>query len=192
MSVAGERLPLALVVAMGENGVIGKDGALPWRLSTDFKFFRRITMGKPVVMGRRTLDSLTEPLDGRDNIVLTRNEDFRFEGAEIAHGLDEALELAERLGRARGAAEISVIGGAEIFREVLPGSSIIHLTEVHAAPDGDTYFPPFDRSEWREVWRERIDPGPKDDHAMSFVRLERRQPARSATLRAESYSPITP
>lgn len=165
---------ITLVVAMGENGVIGKDGGLPWRLSTDFKFFRRITMGKPMIMGRRTLQSLTEPLDGRDNIVLTRNSEFSAEGTDIVHSLDAALRLARDYAAKRGADEISVIGGAEVFREIMPFADRMHLTEVHAAPDGDTVFPPFDRSEWREVSRERREPGPRDDYPMSFVRLDRK------------------
>lgn len=170
----GEPPVIGLVVAMGENGVIGRDGGLPWRLPTDFKFFRRITLGKPLIMGRRTLESLTEPLDGRDNIVVTRNPDFSVGGADVVHTLEEALDRARDYAAKRGVDEISVIGGAEIFREILPYADRIHLTEVHASPDGDTVFPEFDRSEWRELSRERCEPGPKDDYPMSFVRLERK------------------
>jgi dihydrofolate reductase len=163
---------IALVVAIGENGAIGRGGNLPWHLSTDLKYFRKVTMGKPMIMGRRTFESFGRPLDGRLNIVLTRNAAFNAPGTVAAHSLDEALEIARKEAKKMGAAEIMIVGGDDVFREVLPKASRIYLTEVHASPDADVWFA-FDREQWREVSRESHEPGPKDDYAFSFVVLER-------------------
>ena len=165
---------IALVVAMGENRAIGRGGSLPWRLHSDMRYFRKITMGKPIVMGRLTYMSLPRVLDGRLNIVLTRNAAFEAPGAVMAYTLKEALEVARREARRTGVDEIMVIGGANVFGAILPQAGRIYLTEVRAAPDADTWFPELDRREWREVSREDHAPGPKDDHAFSFVVLERK------------------
>jgi dihydrofolate reductase len=165
---------IALVVAMGENRAIGRGGDLPWRLSSDMRYFRRITMGKPVLMGRRTFKSLPRVLDGRVNVVLTRDRGFVAPGAVMAHSLEEGLAAARASAERTGAAEIMVIGGEDVFREVLPQTDRIYLTEVHASPDADTWFPALDMSEWREVSREAHAPGPKDDHAFSLVVLDRK------------------
>jgi dihydrofolate reductase len=164
---------IALVVAMGENGAIGRGGDLPWRLSSDLRQFRKITMGKPVLMGRRTFKSLPRVLDGRLNIVLTRDRGFVAPDAVMARSLEEGLAEARRSAERTGVDEIVVIGGEDVFRAVLPAASRIYLTEVHASPQADTWFPEIDRGEWREVSRERHAAGPKDDHAFSFVVLER-------------------
>jgi dihydrofolate reductase len=164
---------IALVVAMGENRAIGKDGDLPWRLSSDMRYFRKTTLGKPIVMGRRTFESLGRVLDKRLNIILTRDPDFAVEGAVVAHDLREALDIAGNEAKRAGVDEIMVIGGEELFREVLPEAGRIYLTEVHASPEADTWFPEFDRRQWREVARESHRAGPKDDHDFSFVVLER-------------------
>jgi dihydrofolate reductase len=164
---------IALVVAMGENRAIGKDGDLPWRLSSDMRYFRKTTLGKPIVMGRRTFESLGRVLDRRLNIILTRDPDYAVEGAVVAHDLREALDIAGNEAKRAGVGEITVIGGEELFREVLPKAGRIYLTEVHASPKADTWFPEFDRREWREVSRESHKAGPKDDHDFSFVVLER-------------------
>ena len=150
---------VSLVVARADNGIIGKGGALPWRLPDDLRRFKQLTLGKPVVMGRKTWESLPKkPLPGRENIVVTRDPGFRAEGAVVVHSLDEAL--------ARAADEICVIGGVEIFREALPRATRIHLTEVHADVDGDTRMPGFDPAAWRETARE-------DHESYSYVTLER-------------------
>lgn len=170
-----EQTPIiALVVAMGENGAIGKDGALPWRLSSDLKFFRKVTLGKPIIMGRRTYESLGRLLDQRVNIILTRQTDYDVPGAIVAHSLGEALAAGAGAAEQGKMGEVSVIGGADVFREVLPFTRRIYLTEVKASPDADTWFPDHDRSEWREISREAHEPGPKDDYPFSFVLLERR------------------
>jgi dihydrofolate reductase len=137
------------------------------------KFFRRVTMGNPVLMGRRTFKSLPRVLDGRLNIVLTRNAAFEAEGAIMAYNLEEALDVARKSTKKTGAGEIMVIGGEDVFREVLPQAGRIYLTEVHAAPEADTWFPELEQDQWREVFRERHEAGPNDDHAFSFVVLER-------------------
>ena len=164
---------ISLIVAIAENGVIGRANAMPWRLSGDMAWFRRVTMGKPIVMGRRTWDSFPKkPLPGRPNIIVTRDRDFRAEGAHAAASLDEALRLARQLAGGEGGGEIMIIGGAQIYEAALPLAGRIYLTEVHAKPEGDTYFR-IDRAQWREVSRERHAAGEKDSADYSFVILER-------------------
>lgn len=164
---------LVLVVAMAKNRVIGLDGGLPWHISSDLKFFRATTMGKPMIMGRKTYESIGKPLDGRDNIVVTRNTDFAAPGILVAGDMDAALDIARDKARARGVDEIAVIGGAEIYAQTLPLADVIVLTEVHAEPDGDTYFPALKDQDWTEISRTRHEPGPKDSAPFSIVRLER-------------------
>ena len=172
----GEQAPIvALVVAMGENRAIGKGGALPWHIRSDMRYFRKITMGKPIVMGRLTFASLGRVLDGRVNVVLTRNAAFEVPGAVMAYNLEEALDVARKEAAKAGVDEIMVIGGEDVFRAVLPQAGRIYLTEVHASPHADTWFPELNGDEWREVSREAHQAGPKDDHAFSFVVLERKQ-----------------
>jgi len=166
---------VALVVAMAKNRAIGRGGNLPWHLGSDMRYFRQITMGKPIVMGRLTFLSLGRALPGRTNIVLTRNAAFEAQGAIMAYNLEEALDVARKTAGKDGVDEIMVIGGEDVFRAVLPQASRIYLTEVHATPEADTWFPELDRREWREVSREDHEPGPKDDYAFSFVVLERVQ-----------------
>lgn len=152
------------ILARADNGTIGREGTLPWRIPADLKRFKALTMAKPMIMGRKTFESLGEPLPGRRHIVLTRSADWQADGAEVAHAAQEALALA-------GDDEVSVIGGAEVYRLMLPHTDRIELTEVHADVAGDTHVPPLG-DDWHETWRE--------DHAaagntpaFSFVRLER-------------------
>lgn len=165
---------LSLIVAVAENGVIGKDGGLPWRLSTDLKTFRRLTMGKPIIMGRRTFQSIGKPLEGRENIVVTRDAFFEVPGVSSVNSIADALTLARVLARTRGADEIMVIGGAEIYAGVLPFADRIYLTQVHAAPAGDRTFPPLDPAEWLEVSREPLPQGEKDQYPATLLIFERR------------------
>ena len=148
-------------LARAENGVIGRDGALPWRIPADLKRFKAMTLGKPMVMGRKTFESFPSPLPGRRHIVLTRDREWRAEGAEVTHTPDEALALA-------GAGEVAVIGGAEVFALFLSRADRIALTEVHGTPQGDTIVPPFPAAEWQETARE-------DHEGYSFVTLDRRR-----------------
>jgi dihydrofolate reductase len=164
---------IALVVARAENGAIGRGGNLPWHLHSDMRYFRKITMGKPIIMGRRTFRSLPRVLDGRLNIVLTRDTSFVAPDAVMAGSLEEGLTAARASAERTGADEIMIIGGEDVFREVLPQAQRIYLTEVHASPDADTWFPLLDKTVWREISREMHLAGPKDDHPFSFVVLER-------------------
>ncbi|MEO8419860.1 MAG: dihydrofolate reductase [Hyphomicrobium sp.] len=165
---------ISLVVAVADNGVIGRGGTLPWRISSDLKTFRRLTMGKPMIMGRRTFESLGKPLDGRDNIVVTRNADYRPEGVIVAPDFDAALAVAHKCAHQRHADEIAVIGGTTVFEAALPIATRIYKTEVHGSPSGDAYFPPVDWAEWIEASREPLAQGPKDDFTASLVVLDRR------------------
>jgi dihydrofolate reductase len=159
---------LSLVVAMSENKVIGRDGDLPWRLPNDLKHFKQVTMGKPIIMGRKTWESLyVKPLPGRRNIVVTRNAGYEAERAETSDSLESALTLVA------GESEVMVIGGAELFATALDTATRLHLTEVHAEIEGDTYFPDFDRSLWRETSREAHDVE-SDTPAYSFLLLEKK------------------
>jgi len=167
------KFTISLVVAVAENGVIGRDGTLPWRVPSDMKTFRRLTMGKPVIMGRKTYDSIGKPLEGRDNIVVTRNAGFDAPGIQRAGGMAEALDLARACASARGVDEIMVIGGAEIFAATLPLADRIYLTRIHARPDGDTKFPELDPSVWREVSRSPIPPDARDDATATLHIIER-------------------
>lgn len=164
---------VCFVVAAGENGVIGRDGALPWRLSTDLRLFRRLTLGKPVIMGRKTYESIGKPLDGRDNIVVSRDPSFQAEGVVVTHSVAAALERARELAHARGADEIAVIGGAEIFEAMLPCADRIYLTRVGASPPGDTFLPSLDAAIWRETSREQLERGPKDEYNATLTVLDR-------------------
>ena len=163
-------VPLTLVVAVAKNGVIGNKGALPWRIPEDLKRFKALTLGKPCIMGRKTWDSLPKrPLPGRANIVVTHNDGFQAEGAEVAHSFEDALGIA-----GRGTPdEIMIIGGAAIFAAALPRAQRVELTESMASPEGDAFMPPFDRARWLETKRD----GPREAGGLryDFVTLERRQ-----------------
>lgn len=141
--------PIALVVAAARNGVIGADNQLPWRLPGDLRHFKAVTMGKPVVMGRKTFESIGRPLPGRLNIVVTRDTGYRVpDGVVLAHDLDAALRQADAAARASGAGEIAVIGGADIYRQTLPLATAVYLTRVELEVDGDAFFPPLDPQRW--------------------------------------------
>ncbi len=167
-------LPLVLVVAVADNGVIGRKGQMPWRIPGDLQHFKAVTMGKPVIMGRKTYESIGKPLTGRTNIVLTRDRYWRADGVVSGHSLDEILRLANEAAKKTGAKEIAIIGGSALFEETLPLAAKIELTEVHARPDGDVFFPKYDRAAFRETRREGPLQGEKDDHAYSVVTLERK------------------
>ncbi len=171
--MAGEDARLALVVAVAENRVIGKQGGLPWRLSSDLKYFRKLTMNKPLIMGRKTYESIGKPLDGRDNIVITGNPDFGATGIFTTSSAEAALTLARDKAQQRGSNEIAVIGGGQIYTLMLPHAARIYLTEVHARPEGDTLFSKLDKAQWRETSRERHSAGLRDSADYSFVVLER-------------------
>ncbi len=168
---------ISIVVAVAANGVIGRDGDLPWRLSTDLKRFKALTIGKPVIMGRKTWASLNRPLPGRANIVITRNTDFVAEGADVVPSLDAAIAVANREAQAAGVDEICVIGGGEIYRQSIGMADILHVTEVQAEVGGDTRFPDIDAQVFEKVFEEDLPQGEKDSHAMHFVTWKRRATA---------------
>lgn len=168
---------LSLIVAVAENGVIGRDNGLPWRLSGDLRRFKEITMGKPLIMGRRTFESIGRPLPGRTNIVLSRDPSFRPDNVEVVGDFPSAREAAVNAARRAGVTEIMVIGGAGIYALALPQADWIYLTEVHAAPDGDAVFPAYDRADWVEVDRARQKAAPGDTADYSFVILDRKTAA---------------
>lgn len=167
--------PLVAVVAMGRNRVIGVGRGLPWRLPDDLKRVKSLTMGRPLVMGRRTFDSLGRPLPGRANIVLTRSRGYSAKGAMVAHDAEAALAMASEWIReeADRVGEVIVFGGGEVYRAFLDRTDRIEMTEVDDLPDGDTTFPELDAAQWRETGRETVPPeGGTPGYA--FVRLERR------------------
>jgi len=168
---------VALVVAVADNGVIGADGAMPWRLATDMKRFRALTVDKPVVMGRKTFASIGKPLAGRTNIVVTRQRDFAAEGVIVAASLEEALAAAAKVAAESGVAEIMVIGGGEIYALAMPHAGRLYVTHVHARPEGDATFPPIDPAHWQRSSSEDVPAGDRDTAATTFVTYERIGPA---------------
>jgi dihydrofolate reductase len=162
---------IALIVAVAENGVIGRDGKLPWRIAEDMKWFKETTMGKPCIMGRKTWESFPKrPLPGRTNIVVTRDTSYVAEGGVVAHSLDEALAAAGR----EAAGETMVIGGADLYRAALPRAQRIYLTSVHGAFEGDTIFPEIDRDDWIETVLAANSASPERPIGYSFIVLDRK------------------
>jgi dihydrofolate reductase len=168
---------LSLIAAVAENGVIGAGDAMPWRLSSDLKRFKSITLGKPVIMGRKTFQTIGKPLPGRSNIVVSRQSGFAPEGVLVAPTLDAALVAAEEKSGAADEPEIMVIGGGQIYREAIDRADRLYITHVEAAPKGDTYFPAIDPAVWRATTAERMPAGSKDSAATVFVVYERIAPA---------------
>lgn len=166
---ASARPEIVLIAAVGENDVIGSDGDMPWKLSTDLKHFKRLTLGHPVVMGRKTFESIGRPLPGRRNIVVTRDAGWAHEGVARAGSLDEAFALA---GETAGDA-VMVIGGGTIYSAALPMADRLEITRVHAAPAGDTLFPKIDPQLWQEVARETPPRGEKDTADVTFLTFRR-------------------
>ena len=171
-------LSIVMVAAMAENRVIGRDGGMPWHLPADMARFRRLTMGKPIIMGRLTHMSLGRVLDGRHNIVLSRQRgfetpDFRMSELTVVHSLEAAFEKAREVA-SNNADEIAIIGGASIYEQALAVADRIHLTEVHASIEGDVRFPELEPGMWREVSREKRDADERNGYDMSFIELARR------------------
>jgi dihydrofolate reductase len=177
--MAGRKaLPVGIHVAIAENGVIGRSGGLPWRLSTDLKRFKADTMGNPVIMGRKTFESIGKPLPGRLNIVVTRQAGWHAEGVETAPSLEKAI----RAGRERAldmpdAREVCIIGGGEIYRSALPLTGWLHVTHVLATVDGDTFFPAIDPAVWAAISSTEIPAGERDTYPTRHVVYERRSAA---------------
>ena len=163
-------MTISFIAALADNNVIGRDNRLPWHMPADLKRFKALTLGHHVIMGRKTFDEIKKPLPGRINVVVTRSVDFSPEGVAVARSIEEALAKAE----ASGDPEIFVIGGAEIFAQLMHRADRMHLTRVHAEPEGDTFFPEFDDvNEWQLVDAEHLEADEKNPHPYSFLTYER-------------------
>ena len=158
---------IALVAAMAENRVIGRNNQLPWRIPADLKHFKRLTMGKPIIMGRKTYESIGRPLPGRDNIVITGDSGYRAEGCQVVHSIGQAVQAA-------GAAEeVMIVGGAELYRQTIADADRLYLTLVKAEVEGDAWFPEIDRRQWREVEREAHRADASNQYDYAFLVLDR-------------------
>ncbi len=165
---------LSMAAAVASNGVIGADGGLAWKISDDLKWFKSVTIGKPIIMGRKTFDSIGKALPDRDNIVLTRSNDFAAEGVFIARTPDGAVTLARTLAEDRGGDEVCIIGGAEIYAQLLARTGRVYLTRVDAEVDGDASFPALDSADWTETRVSGCEKNAKNDYACEFFILERK------------------
>jgi len=161
-------MKISIIAAMARNGVIGINNELPWKLPADMKWFRLHTLGKPIVMGRKTFESFgSKPLPDRHNIVITRDRDYTAEGASVAHSIDEAIAIAGDV------PEVMIIGGASFYEQMLPRTDRMYLTLVDMEPEGDAWFPDYDALQWKEVERHEHQPDEKNPCAYSFIILER-------------------
>ena len=172
--MTGGNIKLSLIMARADNGTIGADNAMPWHISSDFKNFKKVTMGKPVIMGRKTFDSIGKPLKGRTNIVVTHDSEWQANGTVVCYDLKEAEKVARDQAAKDGVDEVMVIGGAEIYARFLNDADRIYLTEVHRRYDGDAWFTAPDKSQWKEISRERFAPDDEGGPSYSFVVLDRR------------------
>ena len=192
-SKAGRRIDLVVVAAVAENGVIGRHNGLPWRLKSDMQHFRSVTMGNPVVMGRKTFQSLFKPLHGRTMIVVTRDRTFAAPGAVTAASVDAALAAARGDALRRGSGAIMVAGGAEIYRQLMPFADRLIITRVHDRPVGDALFPAIDETVWHETERAEQVPGPGDGVGFAFLDYARKTdqttPVRSQPTRGGGSAP---
>jgi dihydrofolate reductase len=162
---------LSIIVAMANNRAIGQDNKLLWHLPEDLKYFKRITMGKPMVMGRKTFESIGRPLPGRLNIVVTRQQDWQHDGVRVVHSIDEAMQLAEAQAMIDGIDEVMLIGGAELYKAALPKADKIYLTRVDADIEGDAFFPEIDDAKWKEVSRESFSASDNNPYDYAFCVL---------------------
>src|SRR4029079_4321433 len=167
-------LPVVIVVAAAENGVIGRDNQLIWRLKTDLRHFRELTLGRPLIMGRKAVQYIRTRLPGRETIVLTCDPAFRHEGVAVAHTMDAALARGQDIGLRMGADSVVVAGGAQVYALAMPKGSRIHLPRVHASPDGDAVLAPIDTAQFRQTRFEEHPAGPDDEHAFAYIDYVRR------------------
>ncbi|TFH75383.1 dihydrofolate reductase [Gammaproteobacteria bacterium LSUCC0112] len=164
---------LALIWAMSRNRVIGRNNALPWYLPEDLKYFKQVTMGKPIIMGRKTYESIGRPLPGRTNIVISRQPDLHIDGVKVLDSLDAAIRYAENICLINGVDEAVVMGGAEIYALALPRADRLYMTQVHAEVHGDAYFPEIDLNDWHELGRDDFSASGANPYDYSFVVSER-------------------
>ncbi|MCV6588781.1 MAG: dihydrofolate reductase [Marinobacterium sp.] len=167
-------MKLAIIVAQAQNRTIGINNKLPWRLPEDMKYFKHVTMGKPIIMGRKTFDSIKRPLPGRTNIVITRDQNWQHDGVRVVHSLSDACELAESICLIEGQHEAMVIGGSEIYNQALADCDRLYLTQVYADIAGDAYFPAFDKTQWQELGRQDFQADGCNPYDYSFIVLDRK------------------
>ena len=166
-------MKVSLIVAQAQNRVIGRNNALPWYLPNDLKYFKKVTLGKPIIMGRKTYESIGRPLPGRPNIVISRQQDYAPEGISVVPNLEEAISLAESLVEINGGDEVMVIGGAQIYALALPQADRLYITQVHAEVEGDAHFPEFNLEQWQELGREDFSAQEPNPYDYSFIVYER-------------------
>ena len=171
----GMRIKIAIIVAAADNNVIGNEGGMPWRLSTDLKRFKALTLGKSIIMGRKTFEAIGKALPGRTSIVVTRDKQWQAPGVVAARSLESALEIAREVALASNVDEICIVGGGEIYRQSIGLADIIHLTRVHASPGGDTQFPLVDAEFWSEIRRQSVPAGEKDTAETTYLVYEKRK-----------------
>lgn len=162
-------MKLAIIVATDQQGLIGKENDLPWKLSADLQYFRRVTMGKPLIMGRNTHESIGRALPGRKNIIVTKSEDYQAEGCTVVNSIADALLACDQF------EEVMVMGGASLYEQLLPKADKLYLTQVHASLTGDTWFPEWQKNEWSELSREDHQADEKNDYDYSFIVYEKRK-----------------
>ncbi len=167
-------MKLNILLCLTNDNILGIKNDLFVKLKDDLKYFKRVTMGKPIIMGRKTFESIGRPLPGRTNIVVTRNESYQAEGIKIVHSLKAALELCDAITLIDGSDEAMVIGGAELYKQALPIADYLYLTEVHAEVEGDAFFPEFNRDQWQEIGRENFTAVEPDPYNYSFLVLEKK------------------
>ncbi|MEH6471323.1 MAG: dihydrofolate reductase [Halopseudomonas sp.] len=166
-------MQLALIVAQSQNRVIGRNNALPWHLPEDLKYFKAVTMGKAIIMGRKTYESIGRPLPGRTNLVVTRDKSYQAAGVTIVHSLEQAVEQAQAISEINGVDEALVIGGAELYAQALPMTQRLYLTQVHHRVNGDAFFPELDEAQWRQKSRQDFDAIEPNPHSYSFIVFDR-------------------
>ncbi|GLQ54565.1 dihydrofolate reductase [Devosia nitrariae] len=168
---------IAMIAAVAENGVIGRDQTIPWRIPSDMAYFKRTTMGKPIVMGRKQYETVGKPLPGRTNIVVTRQTDYRPDGVIVMNDLETAIARAKTIAEADGVGEVMILGGGEIYRQAMPLADRLYISHVALSPDGDVTFPAIDPDHWRIVDELAVPPSEKDAAAFRVKVYERRSPA---------------
>lgn len=171
-------VPIAMIAAVAENGVIGMANAIPWRLPSDFSHFKRMTLGKPLIMGRKTFESIGKPLEGRTNIVVSRSAGYQPEGVVVVSSLGEALKRAQEIAGRDGADEVMIGGGGAIYAEAMPLAERLYISHVALKPEGDSYFPRIPAEDWRETGIIEVPPSPKDSARFTVRVYERRRPGR--------------
>lgn len=165
---------ISLVVAVAENGIIGSLGDMPWQLSTDLKRFKEVTLGKPMIMGRKTFEAIGRPLPGRTSIIVTRDKTWQSEGVVPVQNIESAILLATEVAQSSGQTEICVVGGGEIYKQTIGQADILHFTRVHASPEGDTKFPDISLQDWDEIDTKHVEAGERDSVATTYYHYRRK------------------